>query len=392
MLLPARPSLPSLFPLCCWAAYLCGGWCCSNAASPCRIVHLTPLTGKVEGTGDGSECGWHIKPGMDLNSIDFWPHIVHFSDADHLSLYSARSGNFEHLATFSTVAPMPVGFTLTGSNEVLLSLQASSNQTRIELDYRCETRGTIASHYLPASFVVLATASALAILCCLMLAYLLCFCRARWRLEHTLQASQVVLRLELPQQLREAEERVSWALEVLPTQRWQGSRVEEPEECCLCLEVFKENDLLRLLPCKHAFHKDCVDRWFASKRYMPRSCPLCKRNPVPAASSPWFGTGTFGAVSAEGTVAGGGGGGRGQPPAAPMQAWGFSASMPPPTVVAAAGFAWPRTAATAGGDALSGGTDDTTLVVATPYGRGEATRLGGVDPATDDEWQIEDAI
>jgi len=277
-----------------WAT-VCGTWCRLVVANPCRTVYLTALAGKVEGTGSGEECGWHIKPGIGLSSIDFWPRVARFLESDQLSLHSARSGNFEHLATFSSVVPMPVGFTLTGSSEVLLSLQAKSNQTHIELDYHCEARDTVASQYLPASFVVLATVSALAILCCLMLVYLLCFCRARWRLEHTLQASQVVFRLELPQHLHEAEERVSWALEVLPTQRWQGSRVEEPEECCLCLEIFSENDLLRLLPCRHAFHKDCVDRWFASRRYMPRSCPLCKRNPI-AASTAWFGD-SIGAVS-----------------------------------------------------------------------------------------------
>ena len=38
-------------------------------------------------------------------------------------------------------------------------------------------------------------------------------------------------------------------------------------ECCLCMERFEESDEVRLLPCGHYYHKSCVDRWFATKRY-----------------------------------------------------------------------------------------------------------------------------
>ena len=35
----------------------------------------------------------------------------------------------------------------------------------------------------------------------------------------------------------------------------------EAESCNICYEDFKEGDKLRLLPCMHVFHAECVDRW-----------------------------------------------------------------------------------------------------------------------------------
>jgi len=90
------------------------------------------------------------------------------------------------------------------------------------------------------------------------------------------------------------------ALQALPTQAWgmlrserdQGApsegcgappgvtALEEQPECCLCMERFEETDEVRVLPCAHYFHKNCIDRWFATKRYQSRACPLCKRNPI----------------------------------------------------------------------------------------------------------------
>merc|ERR1719453_470474 len=46
------------------------------------------------------------------------------------------------------------------------------------------------------------------------------------------------------------------------------------------MDRFDETDEVRGLPCSHYFHKACIDRWFATKRYQSRSCPLCKRNPI----------------------------------------------------------------------------------------------------------------
>ena len=44
--------------------------------------------------------------------------------------------------------------------------------------------------------------------------------------------------------------------------------------------------------------QECVDRWFAARRFQPRSCPLCKQDPLSGAD-----------LDAEDLAAGGNGGG-----------------------------------------------------------------------------------
>ncbi|XP_078600373.1 uncharacterized protein LOC144875322 [Branchiostoma floridae x Branchiostoma japonicum] len=44
--------------------------------------------------------------------------------------------------------------------------------------------------------------------------------------------------------------------------------------CAICLEEFQDGQELRIVPCLHEFHKDCVDPWLQSNR----TCPLCMYN------------------------------------------------------------------------------------------------------------------
>jgi hypothetical protein len=44
------------------------------------------------------------------------------------------------------------------------------------------------------------------------------------------------------------------------------------EICPVCIDGFKTCDIVRILPCKHLFHKSCVDPWLLENR----SCPMCK--------------------------------------------------------------------------------------------------------------------
>ncbi|XP_040463130.1 RING finger protein 215 [Falco naumanni] len=52
------------------------------------------------------------------------------------------------------------------------------------------------------------------------------------------------------------------------------SRACEIDSCAVCLDQFHKSQWLRVLPCSHEFHRDCVDPWLL----LQQTCPLCKRN------------------------------------------------------------------------------------------------------------------
>ena len=55
-------------------------------------------------------------------------------------------------------------------------------------------------------------------------------------------------------------------------------------KCTVCLNEFKNCQLLRRLPCLHAFHRKCIDNWLKESS----QCPVCmkdiKEHTVPSTS------------------------------------------------------------------------------------------------------------
>ncbi|KAJ1729947.1 hypothetical protein LPJ61_003273, partial [Coemansia biformis] len=49
----------------------------------------------------------------------------------------------------------------------------------------------------------------------------------------------------------------------------------EETQCAICLDGYVHNESLRLLPCRHAFHRECVDAWLLSDNTTAH-CPVCK--------------------------------------------------------------------------------------------------------------------
>jgi len=54
---------------------------------------------------------------------------------------------------------------------------------------------------------------------------------------------------------------------------------ELPENnCSICLEEYKNEDVLKKLDCNHIFHKDCLGSWINNNTNKNnKTCPLCRR-------------------------------------------------------------------------------------------------------------------
>ena len=47
--------------------------------------------------------------------------------------------------------------------------------------------------------------------------------------------------------------------------------------CTICLADFLEAEVVKLLPCRHSYHRDCIDPWLVNHC---NSCPVCRAPPV----------------------------------------------------------------------------------------------------------------
>ncbi|CDI98580.1 e3 ubiquitin protein ligase RNF13 [Echinococcus multilocularis] len=74
--------------------------------------------------------------------------------------------------------------------------------------------------------------------------------------------------------MRQSKNRLSREiLNKLPEIRFSEDYQNLYETCAICLEDYTMGDKLRVLPCHHAYHSKCVDRWLLRRQ---GSCPVCK--------------------------------------------------------------------------------------------------------------------
>lgn len=65
------------------------------------------------------------------------------------------------------------------------------------------------------------------------------------------------------------------AIKRLPLRTLKRSDEETASDthmCAVCIESYKEGDVVTVLTCNHIFHKDCIEPWLLDKR----TCPMCK--------------------------------------------------------------------------------------------------------------------
>ncbi|PKA66382.1 E3 ubiquitin-protein ligase RING1-like [Apostasia shenzhenica] len=64
----------------------------------------------------------------------------------------------------------------------------------------------------------------------------------------------------------------------IPTKVYVRSKTQleqELSQCYICLVEYEAGDLIRILPCQHEFHINCIDKWL---KEIHRVCPVCRRN------------------------------------------------------------------------------------------------------------------
>nr|XP_011462255.1 PREDICTED: receptor homology region, transmembrane domain- and RING domain-containing protein 1 [Fragaria vesca subsp. vesca] len=67
-------------------------------------------------------------------------------------------------------------------------------------------------------------------------------------------------------------------VEALPCFTFSSARLGEchsEETCAICLENYKDGEILKVLPCQHEFHSSCVDSWLTK---WGSCCPVCKHD------------------------------------------------------------------------------------------------------------------
>lgn len=52
----------------------------------------------------------------------------------------------------------------------------------------------------------------------------------------------------------------------------------ETDECFICLENSKEKSNLKILPCSHVYHPECILKWFQKNK--DTQCPVCKKEVI----------------------------------------------------------------------------------------------------------------
>ena len=58
----------------------------------------------------------------------------------------------------------------------------------------------------------------------------------------------------------------------LPFVKYDKNKYSENYQCIICMEEFQKNEKVKLLPCGHIFHDNCIKEWLMKQK----SCPFCK--------------------------------------------------------------------------------------------------------------------
>ncbi|XP_051944911.1 RING finger protein 148 [Xyrauchen texanus] len=81
------------------------------------------------------------------------------------------------------------------------------------------------------------------------------------------------LRMQLREIKRVAESAIA-QLEVRTLRRGDPEVDSEETSCAICTDSFQHNEKVTVLPCRHLYHKKCIEPWLLEHP----TCPICKYN------------------------------------------------------------------------------------------------------------------
>jgi len=58
----------------------------------------------------------------------------------------------------------------------------------------------------------------------------------------------------------------------LPSVIYDKNKYSENYQCIICMEEFQKQEKVKILPCGHIFHGDCIKEWLLKQK----TCPFCK--------------------------------------------------------------------------------------------------------------------
>ena len=60
-------------------------------------------------------------------------------------------------------------------------------------------------------------------------------------------------------------------IDKIPKEKFSKYKFSD-DKCIICQYEFKVNEIVKVLPCKHCFHPDCIEEWLKNQKF----CPYCK--------------------------------------------------------------------------------------------------------------------
>ncbi|XP_056103195.1 RING finger protein 150a [Rhinichthys klamathensis goyatoka] len=275
-----------------------------------NITYLDPVTSQMK--TDKSECGRYGEhsPKRDARGFVFMPsHLLDRQACDSNTKFALPHPNIPWIALISrgnctyrekirhaaalnasAVVIFNVGFsnsndTITmphhGTGDVV-AIMIPEPKGR-EIVALLEKNVTVAMHisigtrnlqkYVSRTSVVFVSISFI-VLMIISLAWLVFYYIQRFRYANARDRNQ--------RRLGDAAKKALSKLQVRTIRKGDKETESDFDNCAVCIEDYKPNDVVRILPCRHVFHKTCVDPWLQDHR----TCPMCKMNILKALGIP----------------------------------------------------------------------------------------------------------